>query len=194
MKNSRCSYLNLHFLLISYIRPNLAIKSIFQEIEKKFQYWYLNLHFFSSHMDASYIGCLKNIYKKWLNREILNGEVPDRLSKMTKICEISADMRPEVGQFCWKKTLYPEGIEEEAPAEVNAAAEEAEEENLQKLVHNLDQMFVAEEVPIGDDVECDNGGLDVDDDVELVELVEIPEEVPEKRKVQQKISNYFSAV
>ena len=55
-------------------------------------------------------------------------------------------------------------------------------------------MFVAEEVPIGDDVGCDNGGLDVDDDVELVELVEIPEEVPEKRKVQQKISNYFSAV
>ena len=145
-------------------------------------------------LDASYIGCLKNIYKKWLNREIFNGEVPDRLSKMTKICEISADMRPEVGQFCWKKTLYPEGIEEEAPAEVNAAAEEAEEENLQKLVHNLDQMFVAEEVPIGDDVGCDNGGLDVDDDVELVELVEIPEEVPEKRKVQQKISNYFSDV
>ena len=174
MKNSRCSYLNLHFLLISYIRPNLAIKSI--------------------PLDASYIGCLKSIYKKWLNREIFNGEVPDRLSKMTKICEISADMRPEVGQFCWKKTLYPEGIEEEAPAEVNAAAEEAEEENLQKLVHNLDQMFVAEEVPIGDDVGCDNGGLDADDDVEWVELVEIPEKVPEKRKVQQKISNYFSAV
>ena len=77
---------------------------------------------------------------------------------------------------------------------MNAAAKEAEEENLQKLVHNLDQMFVAEEVPIGDDVECDKEGLDVDDDVELVELVEIPEEVPEKRKVQQKISNYFSAV
>ena len=37
-------------------------------------------------LDASYIGCLKNIYKKWLNREIFNGEVPDRLSKMTKIC------------------------------------------------------------------------------------------------------------
>ena len=103
-------------------------------------------------------------------------------------------MRPEVGQFCWKKTLYPEGIEEEAPAEVNAAAEEAEEENLQKLVHNLDQMFIAEEVPIGDDVECDNGGLDAEDDVEWVELVEIPEEVPEKRKVQQKISDYFSAL
>ena len=51
---------------------------------------------------------------------------------------------------------------------MNAAAEEAEEENLQKLVHNLDQMFVAEEVPIV--------------------------EIPEKRKVQQKISDYFSAV
>ena len=77
---------------------------------------------------------------------------------------------------------------------MNAATEEAEEENLQKLVHNLDQMFIAEEVPIGDDVECDNGGLDAEDDVEWVQLVEIPEEVPEKRKVQQKISDYFSAV
>ena len=64
---------------------------------------------------------------------------------------------------------------------MNAATEEAEEENLQKLVHNLDQMFIAEEVPIGDDIEW-------------VQLVEIPEEVPEKRKVQQKISDYFSAV
>ena len=102
-------------------------------------------------------------------------------------------MRPEVGQFCWRKTLYPERIEEEAPAEVNAAAQEAEEENLQKLVHGLDQMFIAEEFSIGDDVECDNEGVDADDDVECVELVEIPEEVPEKRKIQQKISDYFSA-
>ena len=75
---------------------------------------------------------MKNKYKKWLNREIFNGEIPDRLSKMTKICEISTNMRPAVGQFCWRVTLYPEGIEEEAPAEVNAAAQETEEENLQK--------------------------------------------------------------
>ena len=45
------------------------------------------------------------------------------------------------------------------------------------MVHSLDQMFIAEEVPIVDDVE-----------------VEIPEEVPEKRKVQQKITDYFSAL
>ena len=62
------------------------------------------------------------------------------------------------------------------------------------MVHSLDQMFIAEEVPIVDDVECDNEGLDADDDVEWLDLVEIPEEVPEKRKVQQKISDYFSAV
>ena len=45
------------------------------------------------------------------------------------------------------------------------------------MVHGLDQMFIAEEVPNVDDVE-----------------VEIPEEVPEKRKVQQKITDYFSAL
>ena len=55
-------------------------------------------------------------------------------------------------------------------------------------------MFIAEELPIGDEVECDNEGLNADEDVEWVELVEIPEEVPEKPKVQRKISDYFSAL
>ena len=103
-------------------------------------------------------------------------------------------LRPAVGQFCWRVTLYPEGIEEEAPAEVNAAAQETEEENLQKIFHGIDQMFIAEEVPIGDEVECDNERLNADEDVEWVVLVEIPEEVPEKPKVQRKISDYFSAL
>ena len=89
-------------------------------------------------------------------------------------------MRPAVGKYCWKVTLYPEASEEEVPAEVNAAAQEVEEENLQKMVHGLDQLFI-NEVPIGDDVEW-------------VELVEIPEEVPEKPKVQRKISDYLSAL
>ena len=39
-----------------------------------------------------------------------------------------------------------------------------------------------------------NEGLNADDDVEWVELVEIPEDVPEKPKVQLKISDYFSAL
>ena len=92
-------------------------------------------------------------------------------------------------QFCWRVTLYPEGIEEEAPTEVNAAAKETEEENLQKIVLGLDQMFIAEEVPIGDEVECDNEGLNADDDVKWVQLVEIPEDLPEKPKVQRKKSH-----
>ena len=50
-------------------------------------------------------------------------------------------------------TVYPEGIEEEAPAEVNAAAQETEEENLQKIVYDPDQMFIAAEVPIRGEVE-----------------------------------------
>ena len=139
-------------------------------------------------LDASYIACLKSIYKKWLNREIYNGAIPDRLSKMTKISEISANLRPQIGKFCWRKTIYPEGLEEVVPEEVHAAAQEVEEENLQKVVHGLDQLFIDDEVPIGDDQ------VPVGDDVEWVELVEIPEEVPEKPKVQRKISDYFSAL
>ena len=55
-------------------------------------------------------------------------------------------------------------------------------------------MFIAEELPIGDEVECDNERLNADEDVEWVVLVEIPEVVPEKPKVQRKISDYFSAL
>ena len=49
------------------------------------------------------------------------------------------------------------------------------------MFHGLDQLFIDDEVPIGDDVEW-------------VELVEIPEEVPEKPKVQRKIRDYLSAL
>ena len=145
-------------------------------------------------LDGSYIACLKSIYKKWLNREIFNGAIPDRLSKMTKISEISANLRPQIGKFCWRKTLYPEGLEEVVPEEVHAAAQEVEEENLQKVVHGLDQLFIVEKVPIGDEEGSKNEALNADDDVEWVELVEIPEDVPEKPKVQLKISDYFSAL
>ena len=55
-------------------------------------------------------------------------------------------------------------------------------------------MFIAEEVPIGDEVKCDNKGLNADVDDKWVELVEIPEEVPEKPKVERKKSDYFSAL
>ena len=74
----------------------------------------------------------------------------------------------------WKS----QGIEKEVPAEVNAAAQEVEEENLQNMVHGLDQLFIDNEVPIGDEVGW-------------VELVEIPEEVPEKPNVQRKSATIF---
>ena len=45
----------------------------------------------------------------------------------------------------WKS----QGIEKEVPAEVNAAAQEVEKENLQNMVHGLDQLFIDNEVPIG---------------------------------------------
>ena len=62
------------------------------------------------------------------------------------------------------------------------------------MVHGLDQLFIVEEVPIGDEQGSKNEVLNADDDVEWVELVEIPEDVPEKPKVQLKISDYFSAL
>ena len=60
------------------------------------------------------------------------------------------------------------------------------------MVHGLDQLFIVEEVPIGDEEGSKNEGLNADDDVEWVELVEIPEDVPEKPKVQLKIRNFCS--
>ena len=62
------------------------------------------------------------------------------------------------------------------------------------MVHGLDQLFLVEEVPIGDEQGSKNEGLNADDDAEWVELVEIPEDVPEKPKDQRKISDYFSAL
>ena len=42
-----------------------------------------------------------------------------------------------------------QGIEKEVPAEVNAAAQEVEKENLQNMVHGLDQLFIDNELHIG---------------------------------------------
>ena len=36
-------------------------------------------------------------------------------------------MRPKVGQYCWKITLYSERIAQEAPAKIAVAAEEIKE-------------------------------------------------------------------
>ena len=120
--------------------------------------------------------------------QIFNGEVPDRLSKMTKICEISADMRPEVCQFCWRKTFYPYEIEEERWLNRIQMSRRLRK----KISKKWFMMFISEEVPIGDDREYDNEGLNTDDNVEWVKWVDFPEEVPEKRKVQKKISDYFT--
>ena len=142
-------------------------------------------------LDASYIACLKSIYKKWLNREIYNGAIPDRLSKMTKISEISANLRPQIGKFCWRKTLYPEGLEEVVPEEVHAAAQEVEEENLQKVVHGLDQLFIVEEDPIGDEQGSKNEGLNADDDVEWLSWSKFPRMYPRNRRFNSRSAIIF---
>ena len=99
-------------------------------------------------------------------------------------------MRPAVGQFCWRVSLFPETITSETPEEVNASATEREEENYQKCLHGVDQMFIDDEILVGDTDVCEIEVLD--DDEECVELVEIPQERPEKPKIQKRIDDYFS--
>ena len=141
-------------------------------------------------LDAGFYGCIKNQYRSWLNRQIYDAGLPDRLTKISKIAEISKNMRPAVGQFCWRVSLFPETITSETPEEVNASATEREEENYQKCLHGVDQMFIDDEILVGDTDVCEIEVLD--DDEECVELVEIPQERPEKPKIQKRIDDYFS--
>ena len=46
-------------------------------------------------------------------------------------------MRPELDQFCWRKTFYAYKIEGAVMAELNADAEETKKENLQKMVPDV---------------------------------------------------------
>ena len=54
-----------------------------------------------------YIACVKNVYKKWLNLELYkNPIVSSKFKKIEKLAEIVYSMRPEIGKYCWDKTIF----------------------------------------------------------------------------------------
>ena len=112
--------------------------------------------------------------------------------------EILYSIRPEVGRFCWNDTIFRGWNDEpEMPEKIIESHVEVQEEMMQKVTSELDQMF------IDDDAEGD-------EDVEYIELVEVPdaenvsenalENVSEnveqkatpKNKLQSKITSFFN--
>ena len=96
-------------------------------------------------------------------------------------------MRPEVGKYCWDKTIFKGKEELEEPEEMVNSQVEVEEESLLKIRDGIDQMNVE------DDVEGN-------EEVEYFDLVPVPEPeleiVSEPRtkiaKVQSKITTFFT--
>ena len=138
---------------------------------------------------------LKNRFKRWLNLELFKGEGgPSKFEKIKQMVEILYSIRPEVGRFCWNDTIFRgRNDEPEMPEEIIESHVEVQEEMMQKVTSELDQMF------IDDDAEGD-------EDVEYIELVEVPdaenvtenasenavENFTEKNKVQSKITSFFN--
>ena len=99
---------------------------------------------------------------------------------MAQITEIVANLRPEVGQHCWRVTLFTEKEPLETPQEIVVSTKEVEEESLQKVVYGLDQMYIEE-------------NWSEDDSDDMIELIPNPEcEILKEPKIQQKMTNYFS--
>ena len=137
-------------------------------------------------LDHAFIACLKNVYKRWLNMEILKSEkVPAKFDKVKKITKILYAMRPEVGKFCWDSTIYKGNGEAEEPEEMINARVEIQEESMLKLTEGFDQMHIEDDVEV------------IEED-EFIILEEVPdvqiisEERAEKTKVQSKITSFFT--
>ena len=139
---------------------------------------------------------LKNKYKRWLNLELFKAEGgPSKFEKIKEVVEILHSIRPEVGRFCWDDTIFRgRNNEPEVPEEILSSHVEVQEEMMQKVTIGLDQMFIE------DDVEGN-------EDVEYIELIEVPdsenvseivlendlENNTQKAKVQSKITSFFTA-
>ena len=119
---------------------------------------------------------------------------PSKFEKI-KVVEILHSIRPEVGRFCWDDTIFRgRNNEPEVPEEILSSHVEVQEEMMQKVTIGLDQMFIE------DDVEGN-------EDVEYIELIEVPdsenvseivlendlENNTQKAKVQSKITSFFTA-
>ena len=106
--------------------------------------------------------------------------------------EILYGMRPEIGKYCWNNTIFKGKDEVEVPEEIVTSYVEVQEEMMQKLTHELDQMYIEDN---------DEGNED-----EYVELIEVPdsdtvsqnatengsENPTVKNKVQSKITSFFN--
>ena len=120
---------------------------------------------------------------------------PSKFEKIKEVVEILHSIRPEVGRFCWDDTIFRgRNNEPEVPEEILSSHVEVQEEMMQKVTIGLDQMFIE------DDVEGN-------EDVEYIELIEVPdsenvseivlendlENNTQKAKVQSKITSFFTA-
>ena len=75
--------------------------------------------------------------------------------------EIFYGMRPEIGKCCWNNTIFKGQDEVGVPEEIVTSYVEVQEEMMQKLTHELDQMYIEDN---------DEGNED-----EYVELIEVPD-------------------
>lgn len=132
-------------------------------------------------LDHNIIAVVKNIYKKWLNLELYKTEnTPSRFEKIKKITEILYSLRPEIGKYCWDKTIFKGNEEPKKPEEIIIAKEEIAEERMLKLTDGCDQMHIND-----DDEE--------DEEQECVELEVAEDARPKKVKVQSTIESFFTA-
>ena len=86
-------------------------------------------------------------------------------------------MRPEIGKYCWDKTIFRDEKEPYVPEEMIEENIEFQEEIEQKLTYGIDQMFIEEGME-DDEVE----GNQV---VEYFELVPVPDQMPDLVKVSR---------
>ena len=122
-----------------------------------------------------YIACVKNVFKKWLNLELYkNPIVPSKFKQIEKLAEIVYSMRPDIGKYCWDKTLFQDENEliwdvPEEMIESKLDYVEFQEEIEQKSTYGIDQMFIE------DGMEDDE--VEGNEEVEYFELVPVPDQM-----------------
>ena len=127
-----------------------------------------------------------------------NTIVPSKFKKIEKLAEIVYSMRPEIGKYCWDKTIFWDENEliQDVPGEMMESDVEFQEEIEQKLTYGIDQMFIEEGM--------EDDEVEVNQDVEYFELVPVPDQMPDlvkvsrpqtlsKKKVQTTITSFFAA-
>ena len=118
-----------------------------------------------------------------------------KFKKIEKLAEIVYSMRPEIGKYCWDKTIFRDEKELDVPEEMIESNVEFQEEIVQKLTYEVDQMFIEEGM--------ESEEVEGNEEVEYFELVPVPDQVPDfvevsrfhtppKKKVQTRITSFFA--